>query len=191
MTISASGPRRLLLVAALGPVAVAAAACSGPASSSPLPAPRTTYATPAGIAKCATSALRIKVGARTAATPIINRNIDFTNVGSAKCFLQGYPTAAMVSAGSGSGNLIGSYARPYPATPAKPIVLASGQTAHAVLGALNLGSHLATNCDPVTPHWLKVFPPGQTMPAYVPYTARICTASAARTLQITPIVAGA
>src|SRR5215467_5545961 len=149
MIISASGPRRLLLVAALGPVAVVAAACSGPASS-PLPAPRTTYAAPAHIAKCATSALRIKVGARTAATGITYRNIDFTNVGSAKCFLQGYPAAAMVSAGSGSGKLIGSYARPYAVTPSKPIVLASGQTAHAVLGAYNLGSHLATNCDPVT-----------------------------------------
>lgn len=191
MTISASGPRRLLLVTALGPVAVAAAACSGPASSSPLPAPRTTYATPAHVAKCATSALRIKLGARTAATGITNRNIDFTNVGSVKCFLQGYPAAAMVSAGSGSGNLIGSYARPNPVTPAKPIVLASGQTAHSVVGAYSLGRHPATNCDPVTPHWLKVFPPGQTMPAYVPFTARICAASVAHTLQITPIVAGA
>jgi Protein of unknown function (DUF4232) len=191
MTISASGPRRLLLVATLGPVAVAAAACSGPASSSSLPAPRTTYATPAHMAKCATSALRIKVGARTAVAGLTSRNIDFTNVGSAECFLQGYPAAAMVSAGSGSGNLIGSYARPDPVTPAKPIVLASGQTAHAVVGAYKLGSHLATNCDPVTPHWLKVFPPGQTMPAYVPFTVRICAASAARTLQITPIIAGA
>lgn len=191
MTVLASGPRRLLLVAVLGPVAVAAAACSSPASSSPLPAPRTSYAAPARMAKCATSALRIKVGARTGAAGITNRNIDFTNVGSAKCFLQGFPAAAMVSAGSGSGNLIGSYARPDPVTPEKPIVLASGQTAHAVLGAYKLGSHVATNCDPVTPHWLKVFPPGQTMPAYLPFTARICSASAARTLQITPITAGA
>jgi hypothetical protein len=191
MTTSLSGPCRLLLVAALSPAAVAAAACSSPGSSSPLPAPRTSYAAPARVAKCATSALRIKVGARTAATGITNRNIDFTNVGSAKCFLQGFPVAAMVSAGSGSGNLIGSYARPDPVTPSKPIVLASGQTAHAMIGAYKLGRHLATNCDPVTPHWLKVFPPGQTMPAYVPFTARICAARAARTLQITPIVAGA
>jgi hypothetical protein len=189
MTISLSGPRWLLLIAALGPVA--AAACSSPATSSPLPAPRTTYAAPALVAKCATSTLRIRLGARTAATGITNRNIDFTNVGTAKCFLQGYPIAAMVSAGGGSGSLIGSYARPYPLAPAKPIVLASGQTAHAMIGAYKLGSHIATNCHPVTPHWLKVFPPGQTMPAYVPFTARICAASAARTLQITPIVAGA
>lgn len=191
MTISASGPRWLPLVAALGPVAVAVAACSGPASSSSLPAPRTTYATPAHVAKCATSALHIKVGARTATTGITNHNIDFTNDGSAKCFLQGYPAAAMVSAGSGAGNLIGSYARPIPVTPAKPIVLASGQTAHAMIGAFTLGRHVTRSCDPVTPHWLKVFPPGQTMPAYLPFTARICAASAARTLEITPIVAGA
>lgn len=191
MTISASGARRLLLVAALGPVAVAAAACSSPASSSPLPPPRTTYAPPARIAKCATSALHIKIGARTASTGITNSNLDFTNVGSTKCFLQGYPVAAMVSAGSNSGVLVGSYARPDPTTPEKPIVLASGQTAHAELGVYTLGSHLATNCDPTTPHWLKVFPPRQTIPAYLPFSARICAASAARTLQITPIVAGA
>ena len=190
MTVLASGPRRLLLVAALGPVA-AVAACSGPASSSPLPAPRTSYATPARMAKCATSKLRIKLGAPTATTGITTRDLDFTNVGSAKCFLQGYPAAAMVSAGSGSGHLIGAYARPDPVTPAKPIVLASGQTAHTVLGTYTLGSHLATNCDPVTPHWLKVFPPGQTRPAYVPFTARICAAGSARTLQITPVAAGA
>ena len=191
MTISASGPRRLLLVAVLGPVAATAAACSSPASSSPLPAPRTSYASPAHVARCATSALRIKVGARTGATGIANRNIDFTNIGSAKCFLQGYPAAAMVSAGSSSGNLIGAYARPNYATPSKPIVLASGQTAHTVVSIYELGSHIPTNCDPVTPHWLKVFPPGQTTPAYVPFSARICKAGAARTLQITPIVAGA
>lgn len=191
MTISSLGPRRLLLVAALGPVAVASAACASPASSSPLPAPRTTYAAPARMAKCATSALRIKVGARISATGITDHNVDFTNVGSAKCFLQGYPIAAMVSAGGASGNLIGSYARPDPVTPAKPIVLASGQTAHTMIGAFNLGSHLATNCDPVTSHWLRVFPPGQTMPAYLPFTARICSARAARTLLITPIAAGA
>lgn len=190
MTVLSSGSRCLLLVAAVGPVA-AAAACSGPASSSPLPAPRTTYTAPARVAKCATSALRIKVGARTTATGITYRDLDFTNVGSAKCYLQGYPAAAMVSAGSSSGSLIGSYAEPNPVAPAKPIVLASGQTAHTMVGAVSLGGHLATNCDPVTPHWLRVFPPGQTMPAYVPFTARICAARAARTLQITPIVAGA
>ena len=191
MTILSAGPRWLPAVAALAPVAVVAAACSSPAKSPPLPAPRTSFAAPARMAKCATSALRIKVGASTSATGITNHNLDFTNVGSIKCFLQGFPAVGMVSAGSGSGKLIGSYARPYPVTPSKPIVLAAGQTAHAVFGAYKLGSHLATNCDPVTPHWLKVFPPGQTRPAYVSVTVRICAAAAARTLQITPIVAGA
>jgi hypothetical protein len=193
MTISASGPRRLLVVAVLGPVAVVAAACSGSASSS-LPAPglRSSYATPATTAKCATSALRVKLVASSGGTAgFTYRNIDFTNVGSAKCFLQGFPAASMVSAGSSSGNLIGSYAKPFLVTPAKPIVLAPGQTAHAVLSALNLGSHLATNCDPVTPHWLRVFPPGHTAPVYLPFTARICSASAARALGITTVVAGA
>ncbi len=193
MTHLASGPRRLLAVAALGPVTLSVVACSGSgtASSTPLPAPRTTYATPSRVVKCDTSALRIKLGTSTTSPVITNHRLDFTNVGSGKCFLQGFPVAAMVSAGSASGDLIGSYARPDPVTPEKPIVLASGQTAHAMLGNYKLSTRLPTNCDPVTPHWLKVFPPGQTKPDYVPFTARICKASAARTLLITPIVAGA
>src|SRR5215469_9380305 len=126
MTISASGARRLLVVAALGPVAVAAAAaCSGSSSSSPVPGLRSSYAAPTTTAKCATSALRVKVGAESSAAGITYHHIDFTNVGSAKCFLQGYPAAGMVSAGSGSGNLIGSWARPDLVTPSKPIVLAA------------------------------------------------------------------
>lgn len=192
MTISASGPRRLLVVAALGPVAVVAAACAGSSSSSlPSPGLRSSFAAPASTAKCATSALHVKVGASSNTAGLTYHHIDFTNVGSAKCFLQGYPAASMVSAGSGSGYIIGSYARPYLVTPSKPIVLAPGQTAHAVLSAINLGSHLATNCDPVTGHWLKIFPPGQIAPVYVSLTTRICTARSARTLGITSVVAGA
>ena len=209
MTISPPGARRLLALAALGPVAALVAACgtssspSSPAStvtvtvpassgsstpaSSPSPGPPTV----AGPSECGTSDLRVKIGSSNGAAGTIYYDVVFTNVGGATCFLQGYPGVSLVSAGNGSGSQVGADAKRDPTTPSKQIVMAAGQTAHAVLGVAEAGNFPASKCNPVTAHWLKVFPPDQTAAAYVPFTTQTCASTSVPTMRITTISSGA
>lgn len=205
MTISASGVRRLLALSALGPVTAVAAAC-GTSSSGGSPATGSTVtvtATPpsggsspastsasAGLAECTTAMLRVKIGSSNGAAGTIYYDIVFTNVGSGTCFLRGYPGVSLVSAGSTAGSQIGADAKRDSVTPSKQIVLAAGQTAHAVLGVAQAGNFPASRCNPVTAHWLKVFPPDQTVAAYVPFTTQTCASTSVPTMRITTIRSG-
>lgn len=207
MTISASGVRRLLALSALGPAAVAVAACgtssSGsspgttgstvtvtvpPSSGSSTPA---SASTSAGLAECTTATLRVKIGSSNGAAGTIYYDIVFTNAGSGTCFLQGYPGVSLVSAGSTVGSQIGADAKRDVVTPTRQIMLAAGQTAHAVLGVAEAGNFPASKCNPVTAHWLKVFPPDQTVAAYAPFTTQTCASTSVPTMRITTISSGA
>ncbi len=205
MTISALSARHLLGLAVLLPVAAATTACAAstsvgsPHATVPVRAIPSASITQAGPPACAAAALHVKLGASShvASNHVASnhvakttyRNLDFTNVGSATCSLQGYPAVALVSAGSGAGNLIGGYAKPDAVTPSKQIVLTAGQTAHAQLGHTEPAN--TPSCHPVTAHWLRVYLPHQTTPAYLPFTTRTCAALAALTMYISTFVAGA
>jgi hypothetical protein len=167
-------------------VPVVAAPSSGSAAAS---TPSTS--TPAGPAECATAALRVKIGPSNGAAGTIYYDIVFTNAGQAACFLQGYPGVSLVSAGNTAGSQIGADAKRDPVTPSKQVVLAAGQTAHAVLGVSEAGNFPASNCNLVTAHWLKVFPPDQTVAAYAPFTTQTCASTSVPTMHITPISSGA
>jgi len=210
MNFSASGVRRLLALGALAPVAVVAAACGtssgsgsqgstvtvtvtpssggGGAASTPS---TSQDSTPAGPAECTTAALHVKIGSSNGAAGTIYYDLVFTNVASATCFLQGYPGVSLVSAGSTSGSQIGADAKRDSVAPSKKVVLATGQTAHAVLGVAEAGDFPASKCNPVTAHWLKVFPPDQTVAAYAPFTTQTCASTSVATMRITTISSGA
>lgn len=209
MTISASGVRRLLALGALGPVAAVAAACGTSSSSSspgttvtvtvtpssgsgsPAGTPSTTQgSTPAGPAECRTAGLHVKMGPSNGAAGTIYYDIVFTNAGHATCFMEGYPGVSLVSAGSTSGSQIGADAKRDPVTPSAQITLAAGQTAHAVLGVAEALNFPASKCNPVTAHWLKVFPPDQTVAAYVRFTTQTCASTSVPTMHITRISSG-
>lgn len=209
MTISASAARRLLALAALGPVAAVVAACGTSSSTSEPSATVTITSTPgsgggttspgssqsgsssAALAECTTAMLRLRVGSGNGAAGTIYYNIDFTNVGTGTCFLAGYPGVSLVSAASSAGSQIGADAKRDAVTPAKQIVLAGGQTAHAVLGIAEAGNFPANKCNPVTAHFLKVFPPDQTVAAYAAFTTQTCASTSVATMRITTISAGA
>lgn len=212
MTSSATAARRMLAVSLLASVAALAAACSsGGAAATPTStataahspagsgttsasAPTTaapTTAAPAAPAQCPTTGLRVKAGSSNGAAGTIYYNIDFTNVSSSTCILQGYPGVSLVSAGSGAGSQIGADAKRDAVTAVHPITLAAGQTAHAVLGIAEAGNFPAASCNPVTAHWLKVFPPDQFGAAYVSFTAQTCASTSEPTMHITAISSGA
>lgn len=135
--------------------------------------------------------LHVKVGSGNGAAGTIYYNLDFTNVGSATCFVQGYPGVSLVSAGSAAGSQVGADAKRDAATPVRQIIIAQGQTAHAVLAVAEAGNFPPGKCNPVTAHWLKIFPPDQTLAAFVPFTTQTCASTSVPTLRITTMSAGA
>jgi Protein of unknown function (DUF4232) len=211
MKFITSGSRKLLAVAALGSAAAFVTACgssssagsppstvtvtispsSGTSPSPATPVPATPSSAPAGPAECTTAALHVMVGQSNGAAGTIYFNLDFTNASASSCFVQGYPGVSLVSAGSNSGSQIGADAKRDPVTPVHQIVLAAGQTAHAVLGVTDAGNFPSSTCHMVTAHFIKVFPPDQTVPAYAPFTTQTCASTSVPTMHITAISSGA
>jgi Protein of unknown function (DUF4232) len=145
------------------------AASAPPNSASPTTPPTTTGPPP-----CATSALRVSVGpSGGAAAGSSFYPIEFTNVSGASCTLYGYPGVSFVT-GVG-GTRIGIPATENPANPRRLITLAAGRTGHAELQVVAAQNYPQADCGLVTAHWLRVYPPNQTAPLYVRFTAPTCT----------------
>jgi hypothetical protein len=210
MNLWAPAARRLLAAAALGSAAALAAGCGTSSSSgagspqhtvtvtvtpssggSGTQAPSPTATASPGVAECATSDLSVRVGASNGAAGTIYYSLDFTNASASSCFVQGYPGVSLVTAGSSSGSQIGADAKRVPVVTPKQIVLAPGQTANAQLGVAVAQNFPTSSCHPVTAHWLKVFPPDQTVAAYAPFTTQTCASTAEPTMRIAALTAGA
>jgi hypothetical protein len=197
MTSFASAARTLIATAALACSAALLAGCGG--SSSPAAAPSaspnraatpgssvnpggpdqtvspTPAAPPAAAPACATSALHVAVpaGAGNAAAGSSYYPVQFANTSSSPCTLFGYPGVSFVTAAGGSQ--IGIPATRNPALAARLVTLSPGQTVHAELQVADAQNYPPTDCDLVTAHWLKVYPPNQTAPVYVSFTAQTCS----------------
>lgn len=214
MSSFAHPARRVLAVSLLASAAALAAGCSssgtsaspgsstvtvtqssgGGATAPATTAPATTAAgstPPAGPAECTTAGLHVAVGNSQGAAGTIYYNVDFTNVSSSSCILQGYPGISLVSAGSTAGSQIGADAKRSSAGAVHPITLTPGRTAHALLGIAEAANFSASSCHPVTAHWLKVFPPDQTVAAYVTLRTQTCASTSVPTMHISAISAHA
>jgi hypothetical protein len=126
-------------------------------------------------AACATSALHVVVpsGSGNAAAGSAYYPIQFSNMSGSACTLYGYPGVSFVSAAGGSQ--IGTAATRDPTLPAKLISLSPGQTVHATLQVVDALNYPAGGCGLVTAHWLKIYPPNQTAPLYVSFSAQTCS----------------
>jgi hypothetical protein len=117
--------------------------------------------------------------------------LNFTNVSTSSCVLDGYPGASFVTP---SGGPIGSPADRNPGVTPAPVTLAPGATAHATLQVVDAQNYSAATCDPVTAHWLRIYPPGQTTAVEVSFTTLVCAAhissSLGNTLTVDAIKAG-
>jgi hypothetical protein len=200
MTSSASAARTLIATAAIAFSAALLAGCGS--SSSPAAAPSagpnratttpdssvnpggpdqtvnpTAAATPtaAGAPACTTSALHVAVpaGAGNAAAGSSYYPVQFANTSSSPCTLYGYPGVSFVTAVGGSQ--IGIPATRNPALAARLVTLSPGQTVHAELQVADAQNYPPTDCGLVTAHWLKIYPPNQTAPVYVSFTAQTCS----------------
>jgi len=133
----------------------------------------------------------VTVGSAEGAAGTFYYNIDFTNVSSSSCVLRGYPGISLVTTGGNAGSQIGAAAKRSPVTTVRPVTVAPGQTAHAVLGIAVAANFSASACHPVTARWLKVFPPDQTVAAYTALRTKTCASTSVPTMRVNAITAGA
>jgi len=154
--------------AAPSPTASAAASSGGnvPAVASP------SSPAAAGPPACATSALHVKLGVGQGYAGGVYEVIDFTNTSGSTCTLYGYPGVSLVS--GPPYTQIGLAAKRSATTPVKLITLAPGATANALLQIVDALNYPPATCAPTKATALKVYPPNQTAPAYLPTTSNGC-----------------
>jgi Protein of unknown function (DUF4232) len=156
--------------------ATATPAPSSTGTATPTASPTATSSPPsAGAAACSTSALHVVVATSGggAAAGSTYYPIQFSNTSSSPCTLYGYPGVSFV--GAVGGSQIGSAATRNPTLPATLVSLSPGQTVHATLQVVDAMNYPSGDCGLVTAHWLKIYPPNQTAPVYVSFTAQTCT----------------
>jgi hypothetical protein len=159
VTLSKGAPINASLASEKG-----ASAAHAAASLRPAPTPVT--------ARCVTAGLRISVGGGAPVSKAITRyRLDFTNVSGTPCTLAGYPE---VAAYRGDGVLVGPAAAHDTSAAARRVLLAPGQSAHAVLDA----AVPAARCRPVRVSGLRVVTPDQTAARYVRRSFTACAARA-------------
>lgn len=200
--------RHTAATAALLGLAALAAACTvaQPPSGNQSPSPASATAThsiaapttpsapqsSAGVTGCASSALTVTVNTARAsgAAGSIYYPLEFTNISGSTCTLFGYPGVSFVTGPSGSQ--IGRSALRNPVVAATTVSLAPGAVAHATLQVAEADNYDPAQCQAVTAHWLKIYPPNQFAAVYAPFTTRACSSrSVGRQLTISTIQPGA
>jgi Protein of unknown function (DUF4232) len=116
--------------------------------------------------------------------------VNFTNTSGAPCGLYGYPGMSFVTAAGGTGHQIGAAAQQNPAFGKLSVRLPAGGAAHAWLQVAQAGNYPASACQPVTAHWLRVFPPGDTVASYVDVSVSACTSASTPLLTVMPVRSG-
>jgi Protein of unknown function (DUF4232) len=201
---------RLALAAAALICAAAAAGCassgsqpSSPGSTSAAPSPTAPTAptssgnvsavappsspAQAGPLSCATSALRVKLGIGQGYAGGVYEVIDFTNTSGSPCTLYGYPGVSLVS--GPPYTQIGLAAKRGATAPVKRITLAPGATANALLQIVDALNFPPATCAPTKATALKVYPPNQTAPVYLPTTSNGC-ADPVQIMNVSAVQAG-
>jgi hypothetical protein len=148
------------------------ASASASSSNTPLAAPSSTPPSPAGSSACATSSLQVKLGVSQGYAGGVYEVIDFTNRSGSPCTLYGYPGVSLVS--GPPYTQIGLAAKRSTTTPKTLVTLAPGATANALLQIVDALNYPRANCGPTKATALKIYPPNQTEPVYLPNTSSGC-----------------
>jgi len=156
-----------------GSTAAASPTASPASSSGNTPAAASPSATATGPAACPTSSLRVKPGVAQGYAGGVYQVIDFTNTSGSTCTLYGYPGVSLVS---GPPYMqIGLAAKRSTSTPRTLVPLAPGATANALLQIVDALNYPTASCGPAKATALKIYPPDQTVPVYLPNTSTGCT----------------
>jgi len=159
--------------AAPGSTATASPTTGTASGSSSTPAVTSPSATATGPMACPTSSLQVKQGVAQGYAGGVYVVIDFTNTSGSACTLYGYPGVSLVS---GPPYMqIGLAAKRSTSTPKKLVTLTPGATANALLQIVDALNYPSASCGPTKATALKVYPPNQTVPVYLPNTSNGCT----------------
>ncbi len=178
----AATPTKTITVKATpaAPASTAAATPGTPAAGPASPAA-------AAAAACPTRSLGLKLGLAQGGAGSTFQVIDFTNISSATCTLYGYPGVSL--AGGNPVKQIGLAAGESHATPRKLVTLAPGAVANAVLQIAHAAYFPAARCHPADADYLQIYPPNQTTPGYLHYSAQTC-AKPVHVLSVSVVQAG-
>jgi hypothetical protein len=138
---------------------------------------------------CPTSALHLSIGTGNGAAGSVYFPIVFTNASGSACTLFGFPGVSFVT-GIG-GSQIGHAATRHSDAPRQTVTLAPGGVAHATLQVVQALNFPPAKCQLVTAHWLKVYPPNQTQPVFLNFTAKTCASKDVTVLNVAPVQPGA
>ena len=140
--------------------------------SSNTPAVAVPSSAPAGPPACPTSSLQVKLGVGQGYAGGVYVVIDFTNTGASTCTLFGYPGVSLVK--GPPYTQIGLAAKRSTTTPKTLVTLAPGATANALLQIVDALNYPSATCGPTKATALKIYPPNQTEPVYLPNTSSGC-----------------
>jgi Protein of unknown function (DUF4232) len=145
-----------------------------------------------GLTVCQSAALRVTVDTSQAGGAAGSRYypVDFTNTSGAPCGLYGYPGLSFVTADGSAGRQIGAAAQRDPAFGKLSVRLPAKGVAHAWLQIAEAGNYPASACRPMTAHWLRVFPPGDTAARYVDVSFNACASASTPLLTVMPVRSG-
>ena len=121
---------------------------------------------------CPTNSLRVKPGVGQGYAGGVYVVIDFTNTGASPCTLFGYPGVSLVK--GPPYTQIGLAAKRSTTTPKTLVTLAPGATANALLQIVDALNYPSATCGPTKATALKIYPPNQTEPVYLPNTSNGC-----------------
>jgi uncharacterized protein DUF4232 len=147
---------------------------------------------PAGLTACQPAGLKVTVDTSQAggAAGSTYYPVNFTNTSGAPCGLYGYPGMSFVTAAGRTGHQIGAAAQQNPAFGKLSVRLPADGAAHAWLQVAQAGNYPASTCQPVTAHWLRVFPPGDTVASYVDVSVSACASVSTPLLTVMPVRSG-
>jgi hypothetical protein len=146
---------------------------AAPAVSTPTAAPSPTMTPPATApAGCATSSLTVKLGSPEGYAGGTYVQIDFTNGSNASCTLYGYPGVSLVTGPPYAQ--VGLAAERDTTSPVTLVTLAPGATGTALLQIVDAQNYPSSTCSPVQATNLRIYPPNQTAPVFLPDTAYGC-----------------
>jgi Protein of unknown function (DUF4232) len=162
------------------------------AGTRPAAAPKTALPGIAGLAVCQSSTLKVTMDTSQAGAAMGSAYypVNVTNTSDAACGLYGYPGMSFVtSAGSGAAQ-IGAAAQRDAGVGTSSVRLSAGGAAHAWLQVGQAGNYPASTCQPAAAHWLRVFPPGDTVASYVDVSFSACSSASTPLLTVMPARSG-
>jgi len=145
-----------------------------------------------GLTVCQSAALKVTVDTSQAGGAAGSRYypVNFTNTSGAPCGLYGYPGLSLVTADGSAGRQIGAAAQRDPGFGKVSVRLPAKGVAHAWLQIAEAGNYPASACRPMTAHWLRGVPPGDTAAGYVGVSFKACASPSTPLLSVTPVRSG-